>query len=763
MPSGPSLLGRRTEAGKETWEFWQTQLFEARSQWDRSSERREQIRRVVSELQFPVMMWRDRDDYIDDKTAASQQPHVDQIDLNLAIRYLQKLVSNVGDEVPKITWEREWTSPWERHAAKFDTLQERQASRAGMPENNAEGAKDVCVDGVTSYWINFVEPLTASDLYRATESVDQVIDRVLADPEGYQPAPGAEHAMMAEVFESRADDFQTDERDPSGLVANALYLAAQKHYEAAAKDAKHPWLWRRDRLELQHERLPYGSHALMDPSATSFRNCRWVARLIRMPVADARAHPAFHPRIRKDLVQDSAEATTDPVKNEMRRWSDAVDQTEKGEWLGMCSIWEIHDRKHKEIIYFNQNVNRFLNAGKVNGTSRMRHPFLDQKGMALIPPIGPYPGFFPCFFFAPSEPQREDYDRKTGQPLLEPGMNILFAITKLLSHYVGTVKRASSAIYEAHPKLGDAARRSIKSGKDGTIFTRPADVPPGESIVAVQWKPPSEQLFRQIYEFIQNWCMVQSFPLGELTTKPVAETATQEKMGQAAGDAWQQEIIRKFEISYAVQCHILAHLGMYFTDRTDWAELVGMQEATLLHKLVSEIRFPPELPGVRLASKRRGGDVVRIEQLMTLDERVASYVDPLSGLPVNDRGPILDELARVLEVGKLQRYVPDEKMMQMIAEAKVRMAQEQNLAQPAESGGPAARQTSSGNGQGQTPPGANPVEMRPAQGGSPGGSASNGRTSDSAKKSRRGGRRGRAGGAPTADALDSKAQDVRKN
>lgn len=747
-------LGYRTERGKETVEFWKSQILEARRQWDIRDGVREAIRDVISEMRFPALMYKDGgaalSDLRTDAGARARYPHIDQIDLNLPLRYQQRLVSNIGDEVPEVIWGRNWTSPWEGHAHKFDVLTQRQMSRAGAPENNADGAKDVCSDGITTFWIMPTYEVTGDDLYRATESVDLVIDRILADPEAYQPAEGDDHELMGEVLEGRAMDWQTDQRDPSGVVSNALSLAASKHYAKAAKDKKATWRWRSQRLELEHTRLPYGTHALMDPSTSMFREARWVARAIRRPVVDARQNPAYHPQIRKKLQQDSFDIVTGTSREAYpNRWTNATDNKD-GEWLGMCTVWEIHDRKYHEIIYLNFGIEQFLNAGKKSGVSRMDHPFVTPEGREMIPRVGPYPGFFPCFFFAPSEPKRDDEQKKFGQPLLQPGMKLVYGIVKLLSHYVQTVKRSSSAIYEAHPKLTDSARRAIRLGKDGTIFTRPPDVPPGESLMQVEWKAPSEQLFRQVHELISQWCMIQSFPMAELTTQPQADTATQEQIGLAAGDAWMSEIVRKFEVSYSVQCHIMAHLSVQFQTKSDWAELIGLEDANVLFDLIREARFPPDLPTVRLASKRRGQGAVRVSQLMDLHERGSADIDPILGLPKWDLSPLLQEAARVLEAGKLQRYTPQKEQIEMLAEARIRVAQAQQLEQAGQSGGgPAARP--SGNGQDPS--------ARPALGGSPGGSASNARSSSSARRSRRGGRRGRGGGAATESSTMSSAQD----
>ena len=469
MPEAPTSSGRlgyRTTRGRETVEFWKEQLYSARAQWDDGDGDREPIRTMISELGFPLLMYKDGGNNVPSSKGErdaqrARYPHVDQVELNLPLRYTQKITSSIGDEEPEVRWLRDWTQPWEKHAYLFDTLTERMMSHAGAPENNAEGGKDVCSDGVTTFWMNFTYDLGADDLYRATESVDQIIDRILSDPDGYEPAEGADHELIAEVLEARAFDFSTDQRDPTGLVANALNLAATKHYAKAATDEKNPWRWRSNRLHLEHERLPYGTHALMDASTTDFRHARWVARLIRMPVRDARQHPAFHPSIRKELDFD---AILDPTlqTTQSTYWSQMTDQ-EKDEYLGLCSIWEIHDRKFKEIIYLNDGLDRFLNAGTRNGVSRMRHPFLDQKGKPIVPAMGPHPGFFPCDVLAPQKPQRNNEKKKLGVPLLKPGMSLIYGITKLVSHYVQTVKRASSAVYEAHPKLNDASRRAIKA------------------------------------------------------------------------------------------------------------------------------------------------------------------------------------------------------------------------------------------------------------------------------------------------------------
>lgn len=744
----PNVFGSRTERGKDSVSFWRSQLYSARKQWDDADQdTREHLRSMVSDVELPPLMVQ-KAGIRDRETLKRLFPQVDQIDMNLGIRYTQKLSSNIGDEQPEIKWTREWTKPWSEWASRWECLVTRYLEHAGAWENNADGSLDVCTDGLTTFWLNFSHNLSSDDLYRATESVDQVIERILQDPDRYEPAPGADHGLLAEVLEARAFDASTKLKDPTAVVSMALQHAADKHYAASASEGKSPYWWRNDRVQLVHERLPYGTHALMDASAVQFRGVRWVARLIRMPVEDARRHPAFHPGIRRDLTADEY---VDPTLRQTMKvhWQGVTDR-ELGELTGLCSIWEIHDLKYKELIYLNNNMDRFLNAGKRNGVSRMRHPFLDESGKPIIPPIGHHPGFFPMDVLAPQKPSRNDEYKKLAIPLLKAGLHLIYALTRTVSHYVNTVKRASSAVYEAHPKLGVTARGAVRNGIDGTIFTRPADVPPGESVVPVAWKPPSEALFRQIGELIQQWCMIQSFPMAELTTTPQADTATQEEIGVMAGDAWMQEVVRKFEISLAVQAHIVAHLLPYFTTKADWAGLIGIEDAERLHALVSNVRFPPTLPMVRYASKRRDSSARRVRQLFDLDERIATFPDPLTQAPHFDRAYLLQEASRALDAGELPRYIPEIAQLKMIMDAKGKALAEAQLQTQDQSGGPPGRSS--------------PSPPKP-QGGatSPGGSAAqkrNGSEAGAASRGRRGGRRGRAQGAPTEQAEMSAAQDT---
>ena len=60
-------LGYRTNRGRETVEFWRSQLYAARQQWNETEAEREPIRTVISELGFPrwwvsrMPLWRPQD------------------------------------------------------------------------------------------------------------------------------------------------------------------------------------------------------------------------------------------------------------------------------------------------------------------------------------------------------------------------------------------------------------------------------------------------------------------------------------------------------------------------------------------------------------------------------------------------------------------------------------------------------------------------------------------------------------------------------
>lgn len=764
--AGRAPLGTVSNAGREGIDIWKARIRAEERIWQERDVDREQLRCLLSEGEFPYLMVRDFGPGLGANAMRRLNPQVDQIDMNLGACYHQKLRSNVGDEVPEVKWSRDWSDGFQDIAHLCDSFSQRVMAKAGAPENNAEATADYCTDGVSTFWLGLSYGLPSLDLQQATQGFEDVLQLVLTDPEGYQPVDGQDHAVLSALLEERATDAQLRIDDPSGALSEALLTGSFRHAQAAAKEAKHGKIdWRYESLQITHERLPYGTHALMDSTAVTLPGARWVARRIRPPIEEARRHPAFHPGIRKQIQPAPFNGA---LRDGRMQLSDTQPDKVRGELGGRGDIWEIHDRKHKEILYLDLEMDRFLNAGYTsdkdgNRVSRMRHPFLDALGRSMIPAIGGHPGFFPCDMPAPLYPKKDDEFKKHGTPLLLIGKKILFALTKAKSHYVNALKRAASTIYEAHPKAGETAKRAVKLNIDGSVFTRAADVPAGETIVPVQHAQPPEQLFRLIDTLIADWCIVQRFPLGELTTRPVADTVGQEEMGMMSGDQWMLEILRKIEVSYGVQVSMAMHLARHFLSEEAWVELVGAEVGKQLFRLiVSEgMSFPPDLPSIRMASKRRDQHPVRVKQILDFDERVSAKIDPILGLPKYDDETWLQEAARSLNLGKLQRYSPDKENLRMVAEAKGKALAELMLAAQPEQGADGGQNGGQNGGSpvdsgppggpngGSAPPTDNPGMT------SPGGSAANDRP-----QTRRGGRRGRSQGMEGRDTEGTLAREV---
>lgn len=619
--------------GRERAEDWHARLDAAQAEWEKREHLRVELRDMLGdELNFPLVMYGPPGQAEANRAA---NPGVDQVDLNLALRYANKVRSLVGDEEPEVRCSRDWKG-WERFGYLWDRLLTRILAQTGAPAEVSDGSAETCSEGSTTYWVGYAAPfLTASEVQEVAKGVGQrVKDAAMGAGES---TPADDHQAMASVLVKSAFSKEAVVDDPSGMLGTNLIEAAGEHLEDAEEEAKEGLNWRVDRHRIVVYRLPMGTHALIDPSASSLRQARWVAELIRMPLDEAKSTEAFRQSWRDKLVPDGFEdeeggprSITDPTL------PDSVDET--------VSFWRVWDRKYRKVHLIHRDIPEY---GEVDDS----YPFIDERGRPLITPMAGHPGFFPMILSAPQHSVGDGPQKPLAVPLLLPGLKILKSLAKCVSHYNNTVKRAATAQYVANDMTPDALLKSIEQNVDGSVHKGPPGVDPDKVIFPINWKHPSPELFMLIDRLVDQWCIVQSFPKMELTTLPQSRTATQDQMAMQGGDVWMGEVVRSFQVDYALIAHVVGRLATFLPDES-WAELIGLEESRILRMALKKFGMPEDLPKVRFAAGERDRDPVRIKQLLDFHERARQEVNVM-GLPEWDTKHILDEASRAMGMGPL--------------------------------------------------------------------------------------------------------------
>jgi hypothetical protein len=654
--------------------LWHARITGAIERWKRNEPNREQLRQMVSEVKFPPLMAPPSPITGGDQQSL-EYAHVDQIDMNLMLRYVNKLKAHAGDEQPKITVPRGLGR--EKVARVEDSLLQRVMAESGANEALLDAVGYFCTDGNCATWVCMPYLPSAYEMMSASKSMDQIVQEAVAGI--VEPVRGqdfkaiAEHlltlSMSGDPTDRRVEMATADPMAPT--KTDMLRRAAVTYANAADEFDKEGVEWREPMGRVSVEVQPMGQYGtLVDPLATSLKTARWVARRVALTGAEARKHESFHPKARRHLK-------VEPVQSEQIGGDSTriilADNEQMDEENGLVIVWEVWDKEHNARYYVNMDVNLYLQADE-------KYPFVNEGGDSVIDPVGTHPGWFPCVIEPLMKPVRQGVMQIDGIPLLEPGRPQQLEIIKLISAMSGAIKRASAGVYIS--RLDSESLHGVAQAIDGTMIDA-SDLPEGtnlkELIAQVEWKAPSFELYRQIDAEIARFAIAMNFPLAEITSQPMADTATQEEMGLAAGNLGITEILRKLEVIYAQQVWISqAFVAAYYTDQSV-ARMGGPEAIEVRQAWATQGRLP-ELPSVKLAAKAKESNPVRVRQLMELYQVASQIVDPATGFPKYDVEHLLLEAAETLGIGNLppMEITPEMIQMQMMQQ---QVAQAENQSQ----------------------------------------------------------------------------------
>jgi hypothetical protein len=671
------------EAGQHV-SLWHARITGAIERYKRGEPEREQLRQMVSEITFPPLMAPPAPITGGDQ-GSLEYAHVDQIDMNLMLRYVNKLKAHAGDEQPKVTVPRGLGR--EKIARLEDALLQRIMSESGANEALLDAIGLYSTDGNAATWVFMPHLPTVEAMLASSKDIDQIIAE--AEAGVAEPAPGQDHKaiaaalMEASLGEPKDAAVERATADPMMPSRTGLLRQAAIKYAAAADEAeKQGHLWRSPLGKVVVEVQPMGEFGtLIDPLACDLKSARWVARRITMTGHEARNHDSFHPRTRKHLKPepvDSSHLGGDSTRIML------ADNEQMDEENGLVVVWEVWDRENNARYYVNMDVNLYLQADE-------QGPYGDETGESVIKPIGTHPGWFPVVCEPLMKPVRRSPQQIDGIPLLKPGKPQQLEIIKMISAMSGAVKRASAGIY-LHRGLDPEMVKLVAQGVDGTMVDCDEvdpDINLKEALTQVEWKAPSHELFRQIDNEIARFAIAMNFPLAEITSQPMADTATQEEIGLAQGSLGITEILRRLEVHYGHQVWIAqSFVAAYYTNGA--VAQVGGPEATQVREAWQTQGRLPELPAIKLAAKAKEANPVRVRQLMELYTTASQIPDPMSGFPKYDVEHLLLEAAETLGIGNLPLLEVTPEMIEM------RLLEQESQAAEGGEGGVPSPKTPSG-------------------------------------------------------------------
>jgi len=637
---GHSLAGEKVG-------LWHARLDAAERQAKKGEDLRETLRKIVSELEFPPLMAPPRDD--DGGSTDFEYAHVEQTNLNLLLRVLDKYRSHAGDESPEVRVPRD---KGRTVVAEFeDRLLTRALERGGAPEMLYDSIGHYFTDGNCVLWAIMPFLPSVTSLRAAAENMAEKVKKAAAFGGDMEPTFGEDPDRVAKAMQ------QGVYKDPKAMLMDAVMspedappspmdkvmAAAAKYAATAAKARKKGLNWQDWDNQVTFELSPLGpTGTLIDPTATSPRNVKWIARRVLMRREEARNHPSFHPNVRNELEPEAI----DESRHEEIRPREGLgkqDLRDENEWV---VIWEIWDKVRKARHYVNKGVDRYLEIDQ-------SYPYVNEEGRPVIEPMGSHPGFFPCVFEPVKKGVRMNASAMEGIPLGAQGLPQQISIIKLISFSLHAIKQASASAY-VH-RLDPESVQAIKMAVPGTMIEVTEEIENlKEAIQAVEWKPPPADLFREIQSEIARFSMAMNFPLIELTSQPGGDTLGQDQLSQAAGDIGTLEIMRRFEGIYAQLTTITrAYLQHYYTD--DQLYALSGKEALALRLVWQAIGTPPEQIAVRLRSRARDMSPVRIKQMLDLYELAlqSQTAEMAMGIPpAKDWSWLLDEASKALGLGE---------------------------------------------------------------------------------------------------------------
>lgn len=658
---------KKTKHG-ETVGFWRHELLRAESAWDEEGrkETREELRDMTSGgLRFRRLIMSDE--------AAEEHPELDdQRNFNIILRFVQRLKALAGDESPEIRFPRSMTGlkpsqnqnepPKEITLSSVGEIMDRFVTRgmeqAGAPAENEDGVGPLCTDGFVVYWWEMTGLPSLEEAVAARKTVRQIVDE--AKRGQHTPSRMHEHTELAEaLLIASKQNRQQRELELATTAAGEgpaeqVRAAAEEHIESQIEEDKklNPF-WKEEKFRLKCTRLPYGTWFRMDSTVWHRRDVRWMARKIVMYPEEARNFPGFRESVREKLKPKPFDEAAGVPLVKAEDVDSSVDQLEAAN--GRVEMWHILDRMHKrEYMLPDEDcgVSEFLFDRPTMLVNNKMRPTLRAAGS--------YPGFFPVSTCRGIISTKDGVEKLLGMALALPGLKGQKAVIKLLSFYIRAVKQASPSWTVVNDEdLFNENEAAFRQNLGGVLpGSGGGDKNAKPLIEQFSWKGPGAQLFGMIQDEIERTLQELDFPNTDFTSSSSANTATEAQINARIGSQGAFHVIRQQEMCYAEQAWIALSLMVDNFTPQDMSELIGPVDSKKLIDAWSVIGIPPELPRVKYsaAARSKEAEFARASMLMSLHERSKAEVDVMTGAPALKTDYLLQEGAKTLGVGPLEKF-----------------------------------------------------------------------------------------------------------
>lgn len=581
----------------------------------------------------------------------------DQVVLNLLERYLRRVQAMGFDDSPEIRFSRDRKGA-EKYAEAVDRMLTRETEIARLPLLVRDGIASLCTEGAFALYVGVEAVMTRADVQGAGRSADEIVDDATAGrdvPTGGQDHRGLAQAMVTEAME------------PGNLIANPDTVTVDLMRSAGARidaaEAEEGVSRDREAGTPFPELLEYDSDFARDPTVCNPWHGFWMARRILLRPEEAEASTLIRKGVKSKLravmpgraTSDGQTLEAGDIRGDAGRDSERVE------------LWEVWDRRSKTRHLVCEGVDEYLETDSSNPNVREDgRPFLSR--------------FFPFALCEPYRGKGRTPKDCLPSPLFRSGWHKQIEYIKLDSHILQATKRACVDKYVAHPMMDDERIKALTDGKPGTVvrgndtIQRAAD-----ALSVVEWRPPLAEAVNERSRCLYDFAVGMNFPVAELTSQPVADTATQEEMAMSSGNSGIADIIKILQVWYADAVALFWQFIQATYSEERLAEASGDQWVDVAwddyvkkamgiplggaavpmtddFKIVARkvfaqaVKMGPlsgEIPKVRFGATHKDSDPVRVKQL-------GEFTAMVSSLPITEvTVPLIQEMSRSLGLGTL--------------------------------------------------------------------------------------------------------------
>jgi len=273
--------------------------------------------------------------------------------------------------------------------------------------------------------------------------------------------------------------------------------------------------------------------------------------------------------------------------------------------------------------------------------------------------IGAIPGFYPYYDFTPVLAPLAIPERTCGIPPQSVGMphfEKLAEYSKLRQE--GALKSATS-VTQFHPALKDnkAVLDAVKNGDMHFGFISPQSLQgaDGKMLDAVKhygFPGVSPEIERQTEIEKLDYLNMVGMPPAIYQGMGTAKTASQDAQGIAAGEAESGVFVNYMEDRMADVMAGVRGLCRINYDDDEWTRLLGAEGAQFLKVWQTGTVDDGDEITVVFGARAQAEATVAKKQLMEAIQLVMSQVDPVTGIPLYDVAPLIEELHRRFDLGK---------------------------------------------------------------------------------------------------------------